>query len=46
MPTRYGPEILRIARSQLGVSENPLGSNLGSDIRKYKAETWLNPDQP
>ena len=46
MPTRYGPEILRVARTQLGTSEQPLGSNLGADIRKYKAETWLNPDQP
>lgn len=46
MPTMYGPEIIRVARGEIGKAENPPGSNLGADIRKYKAETWLNPDQP
>lgn len=46
MPTKYGPEIIRVARGEIGKAENPLGSNLGAEIRKYKAETWLNPDAP
>lgn len=44
MPTKYGPDILRIARAEIGTAEVPLGSNQGSAIRKYKAETWLDPD--
>lgn len=37
-------KILDIARAELGTCESPLGSNNGSAIRKYKAATWLDPD--
>jgi hypothetical protein len=36
--------IIDIARSQLGASESPRGSNMGAQIYKYKASTWLSPN--
>ena len=35
---------INIARTQLGKRENPMGSNMGSDIYKYKASTFLSPN--
>lgn len=44
--TAASRRLMAKALSQKGVGEVPLGSNLGREIRKYKACTWLNPDQP
>lgn len=39
----YGKKILAVANKEIGMAENPLGSNLGADIVKYKRVTWLDP---
>ena len=38
--------VIQIARSQFGTRESPIGSNMGAGIWKYKAATWLSPNQP
>jgi hypothetical protein len=40
----HGEKMIATARAELGTAEQPLGSNCGHAIRKYKAETWLDPD--
>ncbi len=39
MPT--GHDVIRKARSQIGVTEHPLGSNSGREVEEYQRATWL-----
>jgi hypothetical protein len=40
----WGDKYLAEARADKGAAEKPLGSNCGREIRKFKDETWLDPD--
>lgn len=39
-------KVLAVARKEIGVSEQPAGSNLGPRVNQYKAETWLPASKP
>lgn len=45
MPAKLPSVLVRLAAGEVGVKEQPKGSNCGPRVNQYKAATWLPPEK-